>query len=240
MAFAQRVLDMGPAQVKAKLSMAMDGVVLSMPPADPIDRLNWCRNGEGRMWRKRSEAASPELSGSADYGDQFPLARALPLWGGISAGGFAEVFFHKTKKVGVDEWVQALQKGRLRKALGDLNSGRVRGPWTVLSDNEAFLKAGPSRREYERLRVTLWCIPPRSPDLNPIEKFWGWLRKQLRAMDLKDALAKRPPLSKAAYRRRVRALLKSPKAQAVAAADANGLHKVCKEVVQKRGAASRG
>ncbi len=66
------------------------------------------------------------------------------------------------------------------------------------------------------------------------------MRKQLWAMDLKDALAKRPALSKAAYRRRLRALLKSPSARAVAAADANGLYKVCEEVLRKRGAASRG
>ena len=90
-------------------------------------------------------------------------------------------------------------------------------------------------------RINLSSSPVCStPDLNPIEKFWGWLRKQLRAMDLKDALAKRPPLRKAAYRRRVRALLKSPSARAVAAAIANGLYKVCEEVVRKRGAASRG
>lgn len=239
LAWAQAVVDMGPARTKAKLSMAMDGVVLSMPPADPTDRLNWCRAGEDRMWRKKSEAASPELAGMESYDAQVPLARSLPLWGGISAGGFSEILYHKTKKVNKDEWVRALQQGRLRKALGELNPERVRGPWTVLADNEAFLKASPAQTEYERLSVAMWHIPARSPDLNPIEKYWGWLRRQLRALDLQDALAKRTPLSKTAYRRRVRAVCRSPKAKAVAAAYANGLCKVCKEVVQKKGAASR-
>ena len=116
---------------------------------------------------------------------------------------------------------------------------QARGPWTALADNDAFLKATQANTEYERLPVAMWHIPPRSPDLNPIEKYWGWLRRQLRALDLKDALAKRRPLSKAAYRRRVRGACRSPKAKAVAAAYAHDLHRVCKEVVRKKGAASR-
>ena len=32
--FVESVLEMSPAQLKAKLSMAMDGVVLSVPPTD--------------------------------------------------------------------------------------------------------------------------------------------------------------------------------------------------------------
>ena len=137
------------------------------------------------------------------------------------------------------EWVRALQQGRFRKASGELILGRARGPWTVLADSEVFLKATEAQTEYERLSVAMWHIPPRSPDLNPIEKYWGWLRRQLRALDLKDAIAKRRPLSKTAYRRRVRAVCRSPKAKAVAAAFANDLHRVCKEVVRTKGAASR-
>ena len=45
-AFAESVVAMAPREVEAKLSMAMDGVVLSMPPADETGRLNFCRHGE--------------------------------------------------------------------------------------------------------------------------------------------------------------------------------------------------
>ena len=69
---------------------------------------------------------------------------------------------------------------------------------------------------YEKLRITLLQIPPKSPDLNPIEKMWGWVRKQLRTRDLKDLAEKRPVLGKTAYRERIKRLLKGPKAQAVA------------------------
>ena len=76
--------------------------------------------------------------------------------------------------------------------------------------------------------------------MNPIEKFWGWLRREMRRRDLQDWNAKRPPLGRTAYRARLRAVLRSKKAQGVAGRLAAGLLNVCKEVLKKKGAASRG
>ena len=53
------------------------------------------------------------------------------------------------------------------------------------------------------------------------------------ALDLKDAIAKQPILSKSAYRERVHHVPKSKQAQTSAANCALGLRKVSKEVVQK-------
>ena len=61
------------------------------------------------------------------------------------------------------------------------------------------------------------------------------VRKKLRAMDLKDAVAKRPVLGKTAYKARVRAVCRSKKAQAVAASQSKILKRVCKAIVAKRG-----
>ena len=88
--------------------------------------------------------------------------------------------------------------------------------------------------------VSLWHIPARSPDLNPVEKFWAWLRRALRRLDLHDLKRKRVCLSKIKYLARVRAVCKSLRAQRAAAAYAKGLKNVCKEVIKKKGAASRG
>ena len=88
------------------------------------------------------------------------------------------------------------------------------------------------------LEVVLWHIPSRSPDLNPVERFWGWLKKTLHKMDLKDAMAKKAPLGKMAYRERVRAVCRSKKAQTVASSYAKSFRKVCAAVVKKKGAAS--
>ena len=92
--------------------------------------------------------------------------------------------------------------------------------------------------EHSSAGVVLWQIPPRSPDLNPIERYWSWLKKKLRVMDLADAKAKRKPLSKSMYRERVRRVIKTAKSQAVAKAQARKLRDVCKAVVKRKGAAT--
>ena len=86
----------------------------------------------------------------------------------------------------------------------------------------------------------MWQITPLSPDLIPVEKFRSWLRCKLQAMDLKDAVAKRPVLGKMAYKGRVRSVCSSQQAQQVAKACARGFRKVCQEVVRNKGAATRG
>ena len=210
-----------------------------MPPADPVERQNFCMHDESHMWRKRSEAAMPELAGDAPYGNQVPLERAVPLWAGISEGGLATIAFHETKKLTSSEWVDAVEDGALTDAVEGLSPVNPDGPWHVLCDNETFLRTAESKVAHKDCGIKLWHIPPKSPDLNPIEKFWAWLRKHLRTLDFNDLKAKRKPLSKPAFRERVRKVLKSQKAQTVAASCARNLRKVCEEVVQKKGAASR-
>jgi len=64
------------------------------------------------------------------------------------------------------------------------------------------------------------------------------MRKQLRAMDLKDAMAKRPVLGKTAYKARVRSLARSRKLQSVASSQTLLMKKVCREVVRRKGEAT--
>ena len=73
-----------------------------------------------------------------------------------------------------------------------------------------------------------------------MEKFWSWVRKQLRAKDSADLKAGRPVPGKTAYKQRLRVLLRSPKAQSVAKAIAKGFRKTCAEVSKKGGAGARG
>ena len=58
-------------------------------------------------------------------------------------------------------------------------------------------------------------------------------------LDLYDLQHGRAPMGKAAYKKRVQAVLRSKKAQAVAKAKFKAFRKVCLEVARKRGAASR-
>ncbi len=63
--------------------------------------------------------------------------------------------------------------------------------------------------------------------------------KQLRLRDLEDLRRGRPALTKAACIARVRAFLRTQRAQKVAKATFTALRHACAEVVRKRGAASR-
>ena len=110
----------------------------------------------------------------------------------------------------------------------------------MLCGNESFLREPHSQAAHRRANIVLWKMPPRSPDLNPVEKYWSWLRRSLLRLDLKDLRARRPPLGRAAYVARVRAVNRSQRAQRVAGNCARGLLNVCREVKLNGGAASRG
>ncbi|CAE8671835.1 unnamed protein product [Polarella glacialis] len=221
LAFAKAVLRISKAQLRERLSLSLDGVVLSMAPKDPLERQNWCAHGDTHMWRKRCEAASPDLAGNDAYGNQVPLCRAVPLWAGISEGGFATVVFHKSKKLCTVEWADIVNGGKLINAIRSLSPTKPRGPWWVLCDNETFLRTQVSQAAHKDQGISLWSVPPRSPDLNPVEKFC------------------RKALDKKADQARVRSTCRTKRAQAVAASCAGGRRKVCKEVVAKKGAMAR-
>ena len=123
-------------------------------------------------------------------------------------------------------------------ALQDAAAPQKNGPWQILCDNESFLEAPASRKAHQKANVELLHIPARSPDLNPVEMFWSWVRRRLRAMDLKDFHAKRPPVQKTAMKARVRTLLRTQAAKRVAKRTFQRFRKVCKECKDNGGAAT--
>jgi transposase len=237
-AFCRAALRLSKVDLRHKMAMSMDGVIFSIPPSKEAERINYCWGGVTHMWRKPGEANSPTLAGASNYVKQVPAARSIPLWGGISADGFAAVLWHQTKKTNAEEWATAVRSGCLTDAIRRLNPKRRSGPWTVLCDNEGFLRAPDARRAHAFKHVELWGVPPKSPDLNPIEMFWGWVRVQLRNMDLEDLRAKREPLGRTAYTSRVKVLLQKKKSQEVAMACAKKFRPTCQAVVNSGGAAA--
>ena len=238
--FAGFLDGLSEAQYQEEVSYSMDGVVLGMSPTTPIERHNFCHGDEDHIWRKTSEYAIPELAGNDDMPKQIPLNRSVPFWGGIGALGASVVCFHEGKKIDPDEWVDALEDGCLNDALDTAAFPSSDGTYTVISDNETFLKNPEATRNYRLCGVKLWHIPPRSPDLNPVERFWNWVRKEMRKKDLEDLRAKRQVIGKTAYKQRLRALLRSRRAQVVAKNNFNSLVKTCALVVKRKGANSRG
>ena len=100
------------------------------------------------------------------------------------------------------------------------------------------MRAKKSMEAHASRNIVLWDVPAKSPDLNPIEMFWGWIRKRLRNMDLEDLRKKRPTLDKAAYTARVKSVMRSQRAQTVAKRYAAKFRKTCQQVVDRKGAAA--
>ena len=237
-ALANKILKFkSNAAMDKDLHFSMDGVVLTVPPQGHIERENFLRSDDHSVWRKPSEGNLPELAGHDVYAKQVPQNRMLPLWGGIGPQGFAIVTFHDNRKIDTDEWVDAVREGKLLKALQATNK-KKKGPWSILCDNESFLRAPDSRSAYRSLKLKMWKLPPKSPDMNPVEKYWAWIRKAMRGMDMADLLAKRPALKKMAYKQRLLRLVKSPKAKAVAVKTFHNLRKAAASVADNGGAAA--
>ena len=131
------------------------------------------------MWRKKGEANLPRLAGANEYEKQVPISRSIPLWGGLSENGFAPVQRHlDSKKTNKEKWSQEVRNGALTAALRSVNRKKKTRPWTILCDGESFLQADMSMSAYRSKRIQLWVVPPKSPDLNPVEMFWSWLLEQ--------------------------------------------------------------
>jgi hypothetical protein len=192
------------------------------------------------MWRKKTGAVDPDLAGADPYAKQAPLRRVIPLWGGIGPGGFAKVAFHDRRKLSGEEWDKILKNNHLQKAVKKTQLKATSGRrLRVLCDNEGFMKGTPSTRKLYRANgVMTQHVPARSPDLNPVEKIWSWVQKNLLQKDLEDLRSKRPVPSKDAYKRRVLQVCESKKAKRVARSCFLGLPAVCRKVWKKKGAAS--
>ena len=60
------------------------------------------------------------------------MSRAVPLWGGLSEGGYATVLFHHQKKLNGEEWAEVVDNGKLTAAVKSLKPRRRSGPWHVI------------------------------------------------------------------------------------------------------------
>ena len=93
---------------------------------------------------------------------------------------------------------------------------------------------------YRRKNIQLIKLPAKSPDLNPVEKMWGWARKKLRKRGLADLTARHRILGKIAYRQRLRFLLNNAAAQHVASKFFKRPHKTARLFSAAEGASVKG
>ncbi len=61
---------------------------------------------------------------------------------------------------------------------------RLKAGQTVIWDNASFHKSPRLKELIEGAGCELLFLPPYSPDLNPIEQFWSWLKAWIRRLNL--------------------------------------------------------
>lgn len=93
------------------------------------------------------------------------------------------VFYRSCNTRVFEAWVEQF-------LIKELEPGQV-----VVMDNAAFHKSANTRALIESVGCELLFLPPYSPDLNPIEKFWAnmkrWIKRHIIHFDkLYDALVK--------------------------------------------------
>jgi transposase len=64
-----------------------------------------------------------------------------------------------------------------KELLPQIGSGKV-----IVMDNASFHKSKRTKELIEQSDCKLIYLPPYSPDLNPIEQFWSWLKRTIRSV----------------------------------------------------------
>ena len=176
------------------MSLVLDGVTLTMPPASLSGKEKHAAQRILHMWIAPGEKVSHDINTFNGNGVQ--LGTKVPLWGGFSgAGKFTLRLWTKRPKMTNAEW--EMQVPVLKRAVidgGCTNGGQRAKVW---HDSERFLLCPDA---YRRAGLEQTRFPPNSGDLNPIETVWARLRKDLACLlytspSPRDGLLSRMPSS---------------------------------------------
>lgn len=115
-------------------------------------------------WSKRGEKVFGEISGKRFARDSFVAAKC-------KSKILAPLCFQGTCNTKLfDLWIEQF-------LVPELIPGQV-----VILDNASFHKSERTRVLIEQAGCLLLFLPPYSPDLNPIERFWAWFKKKVRSV----------------------------------------------------------
>ena len=115
-------------------------------------------------WSPRGQLVFGEVAGKKFARESFIAAQNM-------AQVFAPLCFEGTCNTKLfDYWIEHF-------LVPNLSAGQV-----VILDNATFHKSVKTRRLIERAGCKILFLPPYSPDLNPIEKFWAWFKGKVRLL----------------------------------------------------------
>ncbi len=115
-------------------------------------------------WSRRSQRVYGAVSGKRFARESFIAAKC-------ESNILAPLCFQGTcNTLLFNAWVE-------QQLVPELKPGQI-----VILDNATFHKSQLSRNLIESAGCRVLFLPPYSPDLNPIEKFWAWLKSKVRSV----------------------------------------------------------
>jgi len=142
-------------------------------------------NGSFKQWvtREVGQAYLAECMVSKMLSDK----KSFMVWAAIWYGGRTQLHRFDTaasagKKQGVTSVIyrDQITKGPLKQAWNRVNSNyRAYGGARIVEDGAKIHTSSTNRSQGERQRFKYLYHPPNSPDLNPIENCWSWLKRKL-------------------------------------------------------------
>ena len=148
----------------------------------------------GRIWRKSSEGLTFTTKGSKDL----PGGRRLHLLVGVTHGLGVTVAEEYTKMDG--SYFARFVQTTMERSLGDTAMQKERESLIFVMDNDPSQNSRVAKRALEDIGAELQAIPPRSPDLNPIENVFHNVRRILRQQALDERIERK---SFAAFKNRI-------------------------------------
>jgi transposase len=87
--------------------------------------------------------------------------------------------FYAPYGVSIAEFMENSKKESVCGFLEDIRKSNPKEKIVVILDNFPSHKANVTREKAEELGIVLTFLPPRSPDLNPIEQLWRCLKREI-------------------------------------------------------------
>ena len=123
------------------------------------------------LWYRKGVDPKPNLAKPKNN-------KKVMIWGGISRRGQTQLFIYRLdegEKSNKESYVDCLESSLIDAMNGRFGDGK----WRFLQDNARPHKAEYTMDFLEDANVRVIEHPPYSPDLNPIEKVWAWMKADI-------------------------------------------------------------
>ena len=157
----KRILRMKPNLFHSNISFYLDGVSFVFKRKRMHDAIV----PKGKIWRSRSEELRLTSKGSKDL----PGGKRLHF---LVAIAFNRVILAKEYEHMSGQYFSTFVRTNLSKVFEDAKEQK----WFVM-DNDPSQRSKASKKAINESGATLFAIPPRSPDLNPIENLFHIVKK---------------------------------------------------------------